>query len=41
MGNARFSDEFKRDAVRPIGDIPPAEAEERYSAMLGQPAMAA
>lgn len=27
--------------MRPIGDIPPAEAEERYYAMLDQPAMVA
>ncbi|MBU1213189.1 MAG: IS3 family transposase [Alphaproteobacteria bacterium] len=30
-----------RRLMRPIGDIPPAEAEERYYAMLDQPAMAA
>lgn len=30
-----------RRLMRPIGDIPPAEAEERYHAMLDQPAMAA
>ncbi len=30
-----------RRLMRPIGDIPPAEAEERYYAMLEQPAMAA
>ncbi len=30
-----------RRLMRPIGDIPPAEAEERYQAMLDQPAMAA
>jgi len=29
-----------RRLMRPIGDIPPAEAEERYCAMLDQPAMA-
>jgi hypothetical protein len=27
--------------LEPIGNIPPAEAEERYYAMLEQPAMAA
>jgi transposase InsO family protein len=27
--------------VEPIGNIPPAEAEQRYYAMLEQPAMAA
>jgi hypothetical protein len=27
--------------LEPIGNIPPAEAEERYSAMLEPPAMAA
>jgi len=30
-----------RRLMRPIGDIPPAEAEERYYAMLDEPAMAA
>ena len=30
-----------RRLMRPIGDIPPAEAEERYYAMLDRPAMAA
>ena len=30
-----------RRLMRPIGDIPPAEAEERYYAMLDQPAVAA
>jgi len=30
-----------RRLMRPIGDIPPAEAEERYYAMLDQPALAA
>ena len=30
-----------RRLMRPIGDIPPAEAEERHYAMLDQPAMAA
>jgi len=30
-----------RRLMRPIGDIPPAEAEERYYAMLDQPAIAA
>lgn len=30
-----------RRLMRPIGDIPPAEAEERYYAMLDKPAMAA
>jgi transposase InsO family protein len=30
-----------RRLMRPIGDIPPAEAEERYYAMLDHPAMAA
>ena len=30
-----------RRLMRLIGDIPPAEAEERYYAMLDQPAMAA
>lgn len=30
-----------RRLMRPIGDIPPAEAEERYYTMLDQPAMAA
>jgi putative transposase len=30
-----------RRLMRPIGDIPPAEAEERYHAMLDQPAVAA
>ena len=30
-----------RRLMRPIGDIPPAEAEEHYYAMLDQPAMAA
>lgn len=29
-----------RRLMRPVGDIPPAEAEERYYAMLYQPAMA-
>jgi hypothetical protein len=28
-------------AAEPIGNIPPAEAEERYYAMLNEPAMAA
>jgi putative transposase len=27
--------------LEPIGNVPPAEAEERYYAMLEQPAMAA
>ena len=27
--------------MRPIGNIPPAEAEQRYYAMLDEPAMAA
>jgi hypothetical protein len=31
----------KRRLLEPIGNIPPAEAEERYYAMLEQPAMAA
>jgi putative transposase len=30
-----------RRLLEPIGNIPPAEAEERYYAMLEQPAMAA
>ena len=30
-----------RRLLEPIGNIPPAEAEERYYAMLDQPAMAA
>ena len=30
-----------RRVLEPIGNIPPAEAEERYYAMLEQPAMAA
>jgi len=30
-----------RRLLEPIGNIPPAEAEERYYAMLGEPAMAA
>ncbi|PZV36708.1 hypothetical protein B5V02_20285 [Mesorhizobium kowhaii] len=30
-----------RRLVEPIGNIPPAEAEERYYAMLEEPAMAA
>jgi putative transposase len=30
-----------RRLLEPIGTIPPAEAEERYYAMLEQPAMAA
>jgi putative transposase len=30
-----------RRLLEPIGDIPPAEAEERYHAMTEQPAMAA
>ena len=35
-------DWFKnRRILEPIGNIPPAEAEERYNAMLQQPAMAA
>jgi putative transposase len=31
----------KRRLLEPIGNIPPAEAEERYYAMLDEPAMAA
>jgi putative transposase len=31
----------KRRLLEPIGNIPPAEAEERYYAMLEEPAMAA
>jgi len=27
--------------MEPIGNIPPAEAEDRYYAMMGQPALAA
>ena len=30
-----------RRLLEPIGNIPPAEAEERYYAMLNEPAMAA
>ena len=30
-----------RRLLEPIGNIPPAEAEERYYAMLDEPAMAA
>jgi hypothetical protein len=30
-----------RRLLKPIGNIPPAEAEQRYYAMLEQPAMAA
>ncbi|GHE62487.1 IS3 family transposase [Camelimonas fluminis] len=30
-----------RRLLEPIGNIPPAEAEERYYAMLSEPAMAA
>ena len=30
-----------RRLLEPIGNIPPAEAEQRYYAMLEQPAMAA
>jgi len=30
-----------RRLLQPIGNIPPAEAEERYYAMLAKPAMAA
>ena len=30
-----------RRLLEPIGNVPPAEAEERYCAMLEQPAMAA
>ncbi len=30
-----------RQLLEPIGNIPPAEAEERYHAMLEEPAMAA
>ena len=30
-----------RRLLEPIGNIPPAEAEERYYAMLEEPAMAA
>lgn len=33
--------EFNRRLMEPIGNIPPAEAEQRYYAMLEQPAMAA
>ena len=32
---------FNRRLLEPIGNIPPAEAEERYYAMLNEPAMAA
>ena len=31
----------KRRLLEPIGNIPPAEAEQRYYAMLEQPVMAA
>ena len=37
----RFAMFNKRRLLEPIGNIPPAEAEERYYAMLEQPAMAA
>jgi hypothetical protein len=37
----RYSDINNRRLLEPIGNIPPAEAEERYYAMLEQPAMAA
>jgi len=32
---------YNRRILEPIGNIPPAEAEQRYYAMLEQPAMAA
>jgi putative transposase len=32
---------FQPARAKPIGNIPPAEAEERYYAMLERPAMAA
>jgi transposase InsO family protein len=40
-GSQFTSPRFSQVLLEPIGNIPPAEAEERYYAMLGETAMAA
>jgi hypothetical protein len=41
VSNAAFVATIGRPGIEPIGNIPPAEAEERYYAILEKPAMAA
>jgi hypothetical protein len=41
LPRATLRNDNNRRLLEPIGNIPPAEAEERYYAMLEQPAMAA